>query len=250
MRNLFLGILISIPLLFFGQNTNKNSVSRNMQDIEWGTESHVIHCSGFGITEPLRDILQDRSLVQSKEKLTKEAPDKRDMPVQTFEFNAKKDGPEYGNNNSIIQRAFGRNIGHSDNRAMEQNWEGQAPSVNFRPYDPSGAVGPNHYIQMINGDTYEIWNKTGTSYGVGSISALWSPAKGDGDPIVLYDKAADRWFMSQFGGSGDNGIYIAISQTNDPLGSWYTYEFVSPDFPDYLKFSAWQDGWEGYARST
>jgi len=37
-------------------------------------------------------------------------------------------------------------------------------------------------------------------------------------------------------------MFIAISVTNDPTGSWYTYTFTSPDFPDYLKFSAWQDG--------
>ncbi|MCX6295506.1 MAG: PKD domain-containing protein, partial [Bacteroidetes bacterium] len=63
-----------------------------------------------------------------------------------------------------------------------------------------------------------------------------------GDPIVLYDKAADRWFLSQFGSSG-NKIYIAISTTNDPTGSYYTYTFTSPAFPDYLKFSVWQDGY-------
>jgi PKD repeat protein len=52
--------------------------------------------------------------------------------------------------------------------------------------------------------------------------------------------------MSQFSdGSGPDGndIYIAISQTSDPTSSWYTYTFTSPDFPDYLKFSAWQDGY-------
>jgi hypothetical protein len=173
----------------------------------------------------------------------KEFPDKRDMPVQSFPYNVKEHGPEYGNDVSMIQKEFGLNIGHEQNKALEQNWAGQSPSVGFRPFDPSGAAGPNHYIQMINGDTYEIWTKTGTSLGAGTISALWPSGKGDGDPIVLYDKAADRWFMSQFGGSGDNGIYIAISQTADPTGSWYTYEFLSPDFPDYLKFSAWQDGY-------
>ncbi len=59
----------------------------------------------------------------------------------------------------------------------------------------------------------------------------------------MYDKAADRFFMAQFGGTGDNGIYIAISQTPDPTGAWYVYTFTSPDFPDYLKFSTWVDGY-------
>ncbi|MBL0046030.1 MAG: hypothetical protein IPP33_17040 [Flavobacteriales bacterium] len=64
-----------------------------------------------------------------------------------------------------------------------------------------------------------------------------------GDPIVMYDKAADRWFLAQFGSSADKKIYIAVSTTNNPMGSYYTYTYVSPQFPDYLKFCVWQDGY-------
>jgi len=48
--------------------------------------------------------------------------------------------------------------------------------------------------------------------------------------------------LAQFGTSG-NKIYIAISTTSDPLGTWSCYSFTSPSFPDYLKFSIWQDGY-------
>lgn len=244
MKKTILGICLSVPTLFFAQEVDQVKPV-NMQNIEWGTESHVIPCSNFSISQPLRDLMKtDPSEVKSKDKKMKEYPDKRDMPVQTFVYNPKDDGPEYGNDPSMIQRDFGNVNAQPTNKALEQNWAGQAPSVGFRPYDPSGAVGPNHFVQAINGDTYRIWNKTGTVLGSGNISSLFPSGNGDGDPIVLYDKAADRWFMSQFAGSGGgNGIYIAISQTPDPLGAWYTYEFSSPDFPDYLKFSAWQDGY-------
>ncbi len=243
MKKLFLGILFALPMFIFGQTSNEKSVSKNMQDLKWGTESHVVICSNFAVSPPVRDLLQESSTLKRKEKKNKSAPDKRDMPVQTFLYNAQEDGDAYGNTPSMIQSKFGTEIGHAKNKSTEQNWAGQSPSVSFRPFDPTGAAGPDHYIQMINGDTYEIWNKNGTSLGAATISALWPSGKGDGDPIVLYDKAADRWFMSQFGGSGDNGIYIAVSSTSDPLGTWNTYEFLSPDFPDYLKFSAWQDGY-------
>lgn len=114
----------------------------------------------------------------------------------------------------------------------------------FRPFDPSGAVGPNHYIQMINSTTFKVYNKTGTVLLTGSLGSLWSPATANaGDPVVMYDKAADRWFLSQFGSSTDRKIFIAISTTNNPLGSYYTYTYVSPQFPDYLKFGVWQDGY-------
>ncbi len=75
------------------------------------------------------------------------------------------------------------------------------------------------------------------------IGSLWTPAtSNDGDPIILYDKYADRWFVSQFGVTG-NKVYIAISTTNDPTGTYYTYTYTSPQFPDYLKFSIWADGY-------
>ncbi|HIP31195.1 MAG TPA: PKD domain-containing protein, partial [Crocinitomicaceae bacterium] len=243
MKKIVLGIFIGLPGLFFAQKADNNSVS-NMQKLEWGTESHVIPCSNFSISQPLIDLSVDESELRSKKKLRKEFPDKRDMPVQTFEYKAKEDGSAYGNDNSMIQKEFGRNNNHPGGKALEQNWDGQAPNVLFRPFDPTAAAGPNHIMQAINGDTYRIWNKTGTVMANGNISALFPSGNGNGDPIILYDKAADRWFMSQFAGGGaGNGIYIAISQTADPLGAWYTYEFTSPDFPDYLKFSAWQDGY-------
>ena len=220
------------------------SYKKNMQNLKWGTESHVIKNSYFAVSKPLRETMVENPVSKKKKKNKfKEAPDKRDMPVQTFAYNVQDSGIEYGNALSLIQNEFGANNPHTPTRALEQNWAGQDAS-GFRPMDPSGAAGPNHYMQLINGDTYQIWNKTGTSIGTGNISSLWSPAGGDGDPICLYDKAADRWFISQFAGSGNgNSIYIGISTTPDPTGTWYTYKFTSPDFPDYLKFSAWQDGY-------
>ncbi|MFM7814233.1 MAG: hypothetical protein ACKO66_06920, partial [Flavobacteriales bacterium] len=122
-------------------------------------------------------------------------------------------------------------------------WAGQTAS-GFRPYDPSGAVGPNHYVQMINSTTFKVYNKvSGVVTLTATLGNLWSPATANaGDPIVMYDKAADRWFLAQFG-SGNNNIYIAISTTPDPTGSYYTYTFTSPQFPDYLKFGVWHDGY-------
>jgi len=224
------------------QQLQKNDVN-TIDNIQWHTGSKVIHCSNFGVTIPLRDMPQvEKSFLDNRIFPFTEWPDKRDMPVQLFVYSVANDGPKYGNDPSIIQTQQGKRAG----KAPIQNWEAQNAS-GFRPDDPTGAVGPNHYMQAINGDTYEIWDKTGASLHTGTISALWAYAPGDGDPIILYDKDADRWFLSQFanGASGGdaNNIYIAISQTPDPTGAWYTYTFSSPDFPDYLKFGAWHDGY-------
>lgn len=125
--------------------------------------------------------------------------------------------------------------------APNVNWAGQSGSG--YPPDPSGAIGPNHYVQAVNATPLKVYNKTtGANMLTTSIGALFGTSTNDGDPIIMYDRYADRWFVSQFGLTG-NKIYIAISQTADPTGSYYTYTYTSPQFPDYLKFSVWQDGY-------
>ncbi len=109
-------------------------------------------------------------------------------------------------------------------------------------------------MEMVN-VRFQIWNKTGTSLlgpaNLGTIWAgfpgPWSSSLNDGDPIVLYDEAADRWLASQFSvpnfPTGPSYMLIAISQTNDPTGSWHRYGFTFPDFVDYPKLGVWPDGY-------
>jgi len=118
------------------------------------------------------------------------------------------------------------------------------------PPDPNGAVGPNHYVQWVN-TSFAIYDKSGTLlYGPAEGNTLWSSFGGpcefdnEGDPIVLHDHLADRWFMSQLAlpNFPDGPFYqcIAVSQTADPTGSYYLYAFsTGASFPDYPKFSLW-----------
>ena len=129
-------------------------------------------------------------------------------------------------------------------RALTSNWNGMG-YTGVNPADPSVDVGPNHVVQMINGGSgsyIQVYNKTGTPQG-GQVyfDNFMGMAGGAGDPIVLYDERADRWFLSEFSASGNN-LHIAISQTADPGGSYYTYVFNSPGgFPDYPKYSIWEN---------
>ena len=43
--------------------------------------------------------------------------------------------------------------------------------------------------------------------------------------------------------SGAYAICYAVSETEDPLGAWYRYEFVRPLFPDYPRPAVWPDGY-------
>ncbi len=115
--------------------------------------------------------------------------------------------------------------------------------------DDNGDVSPDHYIQTANsseGAYYEIFDKDGnTVFGPESCQDFWTPfnANGLGDPIVTWDQEASRWMITEL--SFDfTSMLIAISETDDPLGSWYVYEFQSPfGLPDYPKYGIWSDGY-------
>lgn len=203
----------------------------------------VITCSDFHISKPLAELSAEHPFVvkKMKEKM-EESSDRGHRIPQTFVHSAEENPTLYGNDPNSIQTEMGER--NNANKAPIKNWPGQTAS-GFRPQDPSGAAGPNHYIQAINGTPFRVFNKTtGANMLTANIGTLWNPDTGnEGDPIIMYDKYADRWFISQFGTSSDRKIHIAISTTADPLGSYYTYSFVSPEFPDYLKFSIWADGY-------
>ncbi len=115
--------------------------------------------------------------------------------------------------------------------------------------DDNGDTSPEHYIQMANtydGAFYQIFDKEGNSvFGPESCQSFWTPfnANGLGDPVVTWDQEAGRWMMTEL--SFDfTSMLIAISSTDDPMGSWYVYEFQSPfGLPDYPKYGVWPDGY-------
>ena len=127
------------------------------------------------------------------------------------------------------------------------NFEGLTDQ-RFTPPDTIGEVGPNHYVQMVN-TSFAIYNKEGEQIQARrDVNQLWQGSgqtictnRNDGDPIVLYDSLDDRWLLSQF--ASPSHLCIAISQSADPTGAYYTYQFDVGDFPDYFKFGVWSDGY-------
>jgi uncharacterized membrane protein len=136
---------------------------------------------------------------------------------------------------------------------LELEDDGRNPSFpgvganGYAPPDPNLAVGPNHIVQIVNTE-YSVYSKSGAMFAgypktIGSLfSALGGGCAGEsGDPIVQYDRAADRWLISQLGSfSAPYAECIAVSQTNDPTGAYnlYSYSFGS-DLNDYPKFGVW-----------
>jgi hypothetical protein len=150
------------------------------------------------------------------------------------------------------------------------------------PPDTNGSVGNNQYVEMVN-TRYQVWSlnrttKTATSVlGPVSNNTIWAnfgaagrttphPCQDQnaGDPVVLYDKLANRWFLSQFTADPDsepsphpmNGSFyqcVAVSTTPDAAGAYARYAFPVPkntdvdpavgDFGDYPHYGVWPDGY-------
>jgi hypothetical protein len=132
-------------------------------------------------------------------------------------------------------------------------FEGIGASANpfpLAPPDPNGAVGRNHYVEMVNVE-FAVYSKQGALlFGPAEIGTLWQGFLPDcqdpsGDPVVLYDKLANRWILTQFTTRGPEYFNcVAVSQTGDPLGSYYRYAFSTGlNFPDYPKYAVWPDGY-------
>ncbi len=112
------------------------------------------------------------------------------------------------------------------------------------PPDPTGAVGPNHYIHAWNSG-FAIFDKSGALLQAhAALGTLW-PGENSGDPIVLYDRYADRFVITQFDSSGPPyGLLFAVSQGPDPVNDgWFTYRYDFPTFQDYPHYSVWHDAY-------
>src|SRR5437867_120507 len=128
------------------------------------------------------------------------------------------------------------------------------------PPDPNSDTGPNDIVEMVN-SAIAIYSKTGAQkLAPRDINLLWSthPAgdkcatNNDGDPVVKYDRLADRWLVSQFAVTDNSGNFqapydecIAISQTPNPAGAYYTYTFFlgNNQITDYPHFGVWPDAY-------
>jgi hypothetical protein len=193
-------------------------------------------CTKFSITPALRDMP-----IMTRRGTHEEAHDRVRRVLAAAQRAKFTPGPVV--TDPVIQSANG-------DRTMNgpiENFDGM--QCGDDPPDPDGAVGPNNFVEAMN-TAYQVFDKAGNSI-AGPIddSVLFAPDDyDDGDPIVLYDKFADRWFISQFQVTATPyQLLVAISTTNDPAGSYYIYRFnmgsTNADFPDYPKYSIWPDGY-------
>ncbi|MEM6964143.1 MAG: 3-coathanger stack domain-containing protein [Bacteroidota bacterium] len=203
------------------------------------TGAEIIQGEYKGLTVALRNYREDPNALNEITKTEKLGYHPKDDWILNEQLNPNA---QPKNGDPIRQRSYPP---RRDQKALLQNFGGIGyTSVN--PSDPCIDVGPNHVIQMINGGSgayFEIYDKSGgVLINQTYLDNYLGFPGGSGDPIVLYDQNADRWMMSEFANAGNN-LHVAISQTSDPTGSWHTYIYNTPNFPDYPKYGIWNDAY-------
>lgn len=129
--------------------------------------------------------------------------------------------------------------------------------VTSAPPDTTAAVGDTQYVQWVN-TSLAVFDKATGAIAAGFPkrgNTLWSgfgggcQANNDGDPIVQYDKAANRWVLTQFSVTSP-GTYgylqcVAVSTTSDATGTYnrYAFKYGASEFNDYPKLGIWPDGY-------
>jgi hypothetical protein len=149
-------------------------------------------------------------------------------------------------------------------------WEGMGAgypnfSVTAVPPDPNMEVGPNHIVQWVN-NAFVIFDKQGnTLQAPVADSTFWGARStcyqggGFSDPIIRYDRAADRWVVGEValpalaGFLGQYAQCFAVSKTSDPTftsdangnnTSYYIWAYgFGTTVNDYDKIAVWSDGY-------
>ena len=210
-----------------------------------GQTVYAVSASHFDVSPPLWEMAKVAPLQQAVEE---EGPENPELP----DFRKiRSDVPD-----PVVQEA-------------PQGTAFAAPATGFNflgvgtngltPSDSNGSVGNNQYVETVN-TRYQVWSlnratSVATSIlGPVSINALWSgfggpcQAQNAGDPIVVYDKLANRWLISQFTTAVSSGFYyqcVALSTTPDATGTYFRWAFAVPGgvFNDYPHFGVWQDAY-------
>jgi len=208
---------LALSTLAFAKTKNKTSVT---------------YPSGFAVSQRVADLPIDEPL-EIGEEIHEPGPG----PLRT-----KAGSGPWQQEEPVVQK---------DAQPMVQAIQGVSfsgiPSPGYVPSDSNLAVGPNDIVEVVN-IQFAVYNKSGAILaGPTNILTLFGALGGVcgntvGDPVVLYDRPADRWVISMIGASSSQyGECVAVSKTNDPTGAYYLYGYASfgSNLNDYPKLSTW-----------
>src|SRR3954468_8641108 len=166
-----------------------------------GQTVYSVATSGFDISLPLRE-------------LATSAPETPSLPLPELELppwrTIRSDKPDPVTQVAPPARDLSRPTVVAA-PTTDFNFAG-VPGQGSYPPDTNGSVGNEQYVETVN-TRYQVWslnratNVATSVLGPSSINTLWTgftgangqcTAQNAGDPIVVYDKVANRWLISQF----------------------------------------------------
>jgi MYXO-CTERM domain-containing protein len=130
---------------------------------------------------------------------------------------------------TVTQNFTGASINEAEGRAI--------------PPDTMGAVGPNDFVELLNG-RYAVYDRTGTLvqgltqddfWRAGGLSLV--AGQGSSDPRITFDKNSGHWFATALAnlGSTDSRYLVGVSNTSDPTQGWHAFEFKAD--PNNLRWA-------------
>ena len=131
-------------------------------------------------------------------------------------------------------------------------------SISSAPPDTTLGVSDTQIVQWVNTDL-AVYDKNGNALlptpGFIPGNRIWAglPAGSlcrnfnSGDPLVQYDRMADRWILSQFALNNtntQNAQCIAVSTSSNAMGTYILYQYnFGVLVPDYGKLGVWPDAY-------
>jgi hypothetical protein len=107
----------------------------------------------------------------------------------------------------------------------------QSPTY-WVPPDTCGAIGPSHFVEILNGSV-AVYTRAGTrlshvtldSFMAVSFGGTNYPRSFAFDPRIVYDRRSGHWFAIalEYNSENANHAILAVSRTTDPTGTWDKY---------------------------
>ncbi len=225
--------LVFVLLLVIGANATgtAQTVTRNIDHIRVTATQAVF----LGKTQPVRTLAPKPATSAAKKdalRRTKKVPD--NFKARRYGGKSVRPDLEHQGADPLRQTRF----------AVSPTKSAIEPLVNVQglggfgsPHDPSGDVSDEYYVQAINVTFVGVFDLEGNLVQEFAMNTLWADLgeSSAGDPIVLYDEVAEKWFITEF--TDPANLLVAVSETSDPLGSYFAYSFATPEFPDYPKYA-------------
>jgi hypothetical protein len=238
--SIIVGLTLLLPVGGVAKNDKHSHKSTNTQA---QTTPQVIPETHHDTSPPLRDLAA----------MEAQLPPKSDTVVRVIPLRPGPPPVTRTGSDTVLQNSTSLRPLISTSNLI--SFDGIAGSLGFIPPDPNTSVGGTQIVETVNA-SYQVFTKTGASLlGPIDITTIWSGFGGfcqgqgatvRGDPVVVYDKLANRWLITQLAAASDGSPgteCIAVSTSSDATGSFNRYAFSFSLFNDYPKFGVWPDAY-------